>query len=206
VQAVVFLRWQPGSRYIELPERIVNIGSNKPVFQLQINKAINKLFGSDARFAKWKLEVVDALNFKLKGQLQYRVGVGGFLNNSHVPLPDLVHFNGNSSPLATAYLNSFQLLPLYRFSNSESFYMLGHLEYNLRGFVTNKIPLLRKTGAYLVLGLNTFFVDETRKHVEWFFGFDNIFKQLRIDYVMARQPGQPLFTGFRLGFKGPTIR
>jgi hypothetical protein len=205
-QAVVSLRWQPGSRYIELPERIVNIGSNKPVLQLQFNKAFNKFLGSDAKFAKWKFEISDAFNFKLKGQLQYRAGVGGFLNKTQVPLPDLAHFNGNISPLATAYLNSFQLLPLYRFSNSESLYWLGHVEYNLRGFITNKIPLLRKTGAYLVFGLNTCYVDQTRKHFEWFFGFDNIFKQLRIDYVMARQPGQPLLTGFRLGFKGPPIR
>lgn len=205
-QAIVSLRWQPGSRYIELPERIVNIGSNKPIFKLQINKAFNTLLGSDAQFAKWKLEISDAFNFKLKGQLQYRAGVGGFLNKTHVPVPDLAHFNGNISPLATAYLNSFQLLPIYKLSNSESLYVLGHVEYNLRGFITNKIPLIRKTGAYLVLGLNTCYVDETRKHVEWFLGFDNIFKQLRIDYVMARQPGQPLLTGFRLGFKGPTIR
>lgn len=206
VQAVVSFRWQPGSRYIELPERIVNIGSNKPVFQLQLNKAFKNIFGSDADFVKWKLEMSDALNFKLKGQLQYRLGVGGFLSNAHVPLPDLVHFNGNISPLATAYLNSFQLLPLYKMSHSESFYWLAHVEYNLRGFITNKIPLLRKTGAYLVTGLNTCYVDNSRKHVEWFVGFDNIFKQLRIDYVMARQPGLPLLTGFRLGFKGPSIR
>ena len=206
VQAIVSFRWQPGSRYIELPERIVNIGSNKPVFQLQLNTALKNILGSDADFVKWKLEISDALNFKLKGQLQYRVGVGGFLRNAHVPLPDLVHFNGNISPLATSYLNSFQLLPLYKLSHSESFYWLAHVEYNLRGFLTNKIPLLRKTSAYLVTGLNSCYVDASRKHLEWFIGFDNIFKQLRIDYVMARQPGQPLLTGIRFGFKGPSIR
>lgn len=206
VQAIVSFRWQPGSRYIELPERIVNIGSNKPVFQLQLNTAFKNILGSDADYVKWKLEMSDALNFKLKGQLQYRVGVGGFLRNAHVPLPDLVHFNGNISPLATSYLNSFQLLSLYKLSHSESFYWLAHVEYNLRGFLTNKVPLLRKTGAYLVTGLNTCYVDASRKHLEWFIGFDNIFKQLRIDYVMARQPGQPLLTGIRFGFKGPSIR
>jgi hypothetical protein len=196
------LRWQPGARYIKLPERIINIGSDRPILSLQVSQTLGSFAGNDARFTKWRFGISDNFNLKLKGQLRYRFAVGGFLNNQVVPLADFIHFNGNASQLANEYLNSFQLLSLYKLSHTERFYSLGHLEYNLKGFLTNKIPLLNKLKPYLVVGLNACYVSSTRNHWEWFFGVDNLLKQIRIDYVVGYQPSGIRLTGFRIGVKG----
>jgi len=198
----VALRWQPGTRYIKLPERIINIGSDKPVLSFQITQTLGAWAGNDARYTKWRMGITDNINLKLKGVFRYRFAMGGFLNNQAVPLADYIHFNGNASQLANEYLNSFQLLSLYRLSHVERFYSLGHIEYNFKGLLTNKIPGVNKLKPYLVMGLNACYISTTRNHWEWFVGVDNLLKQIRVDYVMGYQPSGIHLTGFRIGVKG----
>jgi hypothetical protein len=193
------LRWQPNSRYIELADQKINIGSKWPVFTAEYVQGIDKIFGSDEDFSKWKITMAHDLNFRLRGQLRYRLGIGGFIDSSKVQVPDYQHFNGNTSVFATEYLNSFQLLPIYKYSNKEKFYSLAHLEYHLNGFLTNKIPGFRRLNWYLVTGLNTFYVNSNFHYLEYFIGFENILKQFRLDFVRGSFKGQPSTTGFKLG-------
>ena len=192
------LNWQPGARYIELPDRKINIGSRYPVFSLSYTRNYSRLFGSDADFSKWQFSMKDDINFRLAGSLRYRVTMGGFLDNDKVYLPDYNHFNGNISRFATAYLNSFQLLPIYQFSNTSRFYALAHLEHNFRGLLTNKLPLVRRLNLYLVAGGNGLYYRDAG-YVELFAGLDNIFKQFRIDFVQSWLDGRPWQNGFRIG-------
>jgi len=192
------ITWQPGARYIELPDRKINIGSKYPVFSLVYIRNYSKLFGSDADFSKWKFTVRDDLNFKLAGILRYRLAMGGFIDNKKVYIPDYNHFNGNISRLATEYLNSFQMLPIYQFSNISKFYALAHLEHNFKGLLTNKIPGIRKLNLYLVAGGNGFYYKDA-SYVELFGGIDNIFKQFRIDFVQSFLNGKAWHHGFRIG-------
>lgn len=194
------MSWQPGTRYIELPDQKINIGSKYPVFSVQYIAGIDKIFGSDEDFGKWKFTMTDDINFRLRGKLRYKLGIGGFLNNSKVQIPDYQHFNGNISTFATEYVNSFQLLPIYQFSNTAKFYALGHFEHNFNGFLTNKIPLFRKLNLYLVGGANAFHTRHT-DYFEFFAGFDNIFKQFRIDFVQSYLDGKKWNNGFRIGFR-----
>jgi hypothetical protein len=194
-------RWQPGTRYVKLPERIINVGSDKPVFTFQYTQSIAGIGGSDASFSKWRFGVTDSYGLGLGGQLRIRFAMGGFLNRDSVPLADYIHFNGNISTLSGEYLNSFQLLSLYQLSHREKWYGLGHVEYNLKGLLTNKVPLLKKLKTYLVLGANACYVTKDRNHLEWFVGLDNLFKQFRVDYVRASQPGGVTLTGVRIGLK-----
>jgi hypothetical protein len=196
------VRWQPGTRYIKLPERIINVGSDKPVFSFVYTQALKNIFNSDAKYSKWKIGVTDSYNFGLKGLLRIRLATGGFFNRDSVPLPDFIHFNGNNSQLASEYLNSFQILPVYQMSHTEKWYGLGHLEYNLRGLLTNKIPLVKKLKPYLIVGVNACYVSKEKNHVEWFVGIDNLLKQFRLDYVTGYQPSGIVISGFRIGFKG----
>ena len=156
--------------------------------------------GSDADFSKWKLAISDNINFKLSGSFRYRIGVGGFIDTGKVQLPDYTHFNGNISSMATEYLNSFQLLPVYQFSNLSRFYMLAHVEHNFKGFLTNKIPGIKKLNLYLVAGANGFYINRNKNYYEYFIGIDNIFKQLRIDFVQSFKNGKAWQNGFRFGF------
>ena len=195
------LSWQPGTRYLELPEQKVNIGSKYPVFSISFYQSINKLFGSDADFSRWRFTVRDDINFKLLGKFSYRLGAGGFLNSNMVQLPDYQHFNGNLSTFATEYLNSFQLLPLYLYSNTSSFYTLAHIQHNFNGFLTNKIPGIRRLNLYLVTGANAFYINNTKNYVEAFVGLDNIFKQFRIDIVHGFIDGKTWKSAIRIGLR-----
>lgn len=203
----VAITWQPGTRYIELPDRKINIGSKYPVFSLQFTKGFKNVFGSDESFSKWKLGITDDINFKLQGKFRYRLGIGGFIDTgNNIQVPDYNHFNGNISTLATEYLNSFQLLPIYKFSNISRFYALGHIEHNFNGFLTNKIPGVKKLNLYLVAGANGFYINSRKNYYEFFAGFDNIFKQLRIDFVQSYLNGKPWQNGFRIGFSRAAAR
>jgi len=193
--------WQPGTRYIELSGKKISIGSKYPVFSLEFFKAFKNVFGSDDRFSKWKLGITQDVNLKLLGKFRYRLSAGGFIDTgSNLQAPDYNHFNGNISTLATEFLNSFQLLPIYQFSNISRFYALAHLEYNLKGFLTNKIPGVKKLNIYLVTGANSFYINGDKNYYEIFAGIDNIFKQLRVDFVQSFLNGKAWQNGIRIGF------
>ncbi len=204
-QAVVIgatLTWQPGQRYIEFPWGKMPLGSKKPTFQIEYNKGISSVFGSDIDFDKWKVSMFDNMNFKMAGEFKYRVGVGGFFNSDSVGIPDLQHFNGNQTFYNIKYLNSFQLAPYYRYSNSEEFYLYGHAEHHFNGLLTNKIPLFNKLKWNLVIGANTFYVNDGNYYAELFVGLENIFKIFRVDFVNAYQPDVGNKFGVRIGFGG----
>jgi len=200
------LRWQPGARYIELPQQTINVGGKSPVFSLQLTKSIKGIAGSDGSFLKWRMDITDQLNLKLKGLFRYRIGWGGFINDRHVQLPDYTHFNGNNWQFGTSNLNSFQLLPIYQLSNTRPLYGLAHAEYNLKGFITNKIPGINKLNLYLLTGLNTCYVNPDLRYFEWFVGVDNLFKVFRVDYIFSYLPGRPMQSSLRLGVTGNLIR
>ncbi len=200
------LRWQPGARYIELPQRTINVGGKAPVFSAQITQALQGIAGSDASFTKWRLEMTDQFNLKLKGIFRYRIGLGGFLNDDNVPLPDYTHFNANNWPFGTNTLNSFLLLPAYQLSNTDPLYRLAHAEYNLRGFITNKIPGIKKLNIYLLAGLNTVYVSANQRYFEWYLGIDNLFKIVRLDYIFSYLPGQPMQSALRFGVTDRLVR
>src|SRR5207247_10732436 len=162
------------SRYIELSDQKINVGSKWPVFNVEYIKGIDKIFGNDDDLSKWKFTMAHDINFRLKGQFRYRISIGGFIDTSKVQVPDYQHFNGNTSTFATEYLNSFQLLPIYKYSNKARFYSLAHVEYHLNGFLTNKIPGLRKLNWYLVTGVYAFYIDKNTNFHEFLIGFEII--------------------------------
>lgn len=200
--AGITLTFQPGQHYIQHFRTRIPIGSKYPSFELEYNKGIKKLLGSDVDFDKWKFSVFDNMNFKIGGELRYRFSVGGFINANKVEIPDLQHFNGNQTLFNFKYLNSFQLAPYYKYSNAEKFYALAHVEHHFNGLLTNKIPIFNKLKWNLVLGSNTFYVNRNNYYVEGFAGIENIFKFFRVDFVTAWQPGLGNTYGVRIGFGG----
>jgi len=197
--ASAVLSWQPGARYIDLPGERINLGSKHPRLSLQYLRNFSNFLGSDGDFSRWTFSMKDDMNFKLLGKFAYRIGVGGFIDNDLVQIPDYQHFNGNISTVATEYLNSFQLLPLYQYSNISHFYSLAHVEHNFHGLLTNKIPGIRKLNIYLVAGGNAWYIDGNKNYFELFVGIDNIFKRFRIDIVNAFADGKFWKSAIRVG-------
>lgn len=194
--------FQPGQRYIEFPDRKISLGSKYPVLELQYTKGIPNILNSVVDYDKWKFTVSDNLNLKLGGEFRYRAAIGGFINSKNVQIPDLQHFNGNQVYTNRKYLNSFMLAPYYRYSNSESFYSLLHIEHHFNGMITNKIPLFNRLKWNLVVGTNAFYVNNDNYYVEAFAGIENIFKIFRIDFVNAYQPGSDYKFGIKIGAGG----
>lgn len=200
--AAVNFSFQPGQQYIEFPWRRIAVGSKYPTFEINYSKGIPGVISTITDFDKWKFSIYDDANFKMLGTFRYRIAIGGFLNNKMVGIPDMVHFNGNQTFYNDKYLNSFQLAPYYRYSNTEKLYALGHAEHHFNGLVTNKIPLLNKLKWNLVAGSNVFYVKQDKYYMEVFGGLENIFKLLRVDFVIATQPYYPQSYGIRIGMGG----
>jgi hypothetical protein len=192
------MTWQPGSRYIEVPGQKINIGSKWPALSVQYTRSVKNLFGSDVDYSKWRFSITDIINAKLYGLFNYRIGIGGFIGNQNVEVQDYQHFNGNISRIATSYLNSFQILPIYEFSNTSRFYALMHMEHHFNGFLTNKIPGFKRLNWSLVGGVNAFHFGQT-DYVEYFVGLENILKQIRIDYYWSLKDAKKFDTNFRIG-------
>lgn len=198
----VEISFKPGQKYIQFPYSKMPVGSKYPTFTVSYIKGIDGLLGSDVNFDKWKFMVHDDVNFRIGGLLKYRIGVGGFLNNKSVYIQDYQHFNGNLTAAASDYVNSFQLVSYYAFSNTEPLYLQAHLEHHFNGMLTNKIPWFRKLNWHLVAGTNTFYVNEDNHHVEIFAGIENILKIFRVDFVAGFDKGKPTRTAIRIGFGG----
>lgn len=200
--AGVEISFKPGQKYIQFPYSKMPVGSKYPTFTINYSKGIKSILGSDVNFDKWKFSVNDEVNFRIGGLLKYRLGVGGFINSKSVFIQDYQHFNGNLTAAASDYVNSFQLVSYYAFSNTEPLYFQAHLEHHFNGMLTNKIPLFRKLNWHLVAGTNTFYVNEDNNHVEIFAGIENILKLFRIDFVAGYDKLSPTRTAIRIGFGG----
>ncbi|HEY6978926.1 MAG TPA: DUF5686 and carboxypeptidase regulatory-like domain-containing protein [Chitinophagaceae bacterium] len=202
VLATATLEYQPGQKFIQYPRYRMPLGSKYPAFTLSYQKGIKNILGSDVDFDKWNFSVTDEMNFKLAGQLSYRLDIGGFFNNSIVFVQDYRHFNGNQIIFAGKYLNSFQVAPYYANSTTASFYATGHLEHHFNGLLTNKIPLFKQLNWNLVAGANAFYVNADNNYVEVFAGLENILKIFRVDVVASYLNGNTGQVAFRIGLGG----
>ncbi len=202
VIATASLEYQPGQKFIQYPNYRVPLGSKYPTFRLEYEKGFKNILGSDVDFDKWNFSVADGLNFKLAGQLNYRIDIGGFLNSRSVFIQDYRHFNGNQTIFASRYLNSFQVAPYYANSTTASFYTTIHAEHHFNGLLTNKIPLFKKLNWNLVAGSNAFYVNSNNNYIEVFAGLENILKLFRVDLVASYLDGNKGQVAVRIGLGG----
>jgi len=176
-----------------------------------MKKGIPNIFNSKTDFDKWHFNIAGKFDLKLLGGLGYNVSVGGFLNKNYVSLPDMMHILDNQLVLAQSpYLSSFQLAPYYKFSNTSSLYSEAHLEYNMMGLLTNKIPLFKQARWYALIGTNTLYTGQNNYYTEAFVGLDNlgfgIYRIFRVDLVQSWDNTGDKHIGIRIGIKaGPGL-
>lgn len=195
------ISYRPGTKYIELPDRIVSSFSRTPTFTLQYTKGVKNVLGSDVNFDKWRFSVTGDVNLKLGGEFKYRVETGGFINATSVQVPDYNHFIGNLTRKSTPYVESFQVAPFYALSNKEKMFLQFNGEYRLNGLLTNKIPLVKKLNLRIVTGTNTIWL-KNKNYTEVFFGVDNILKLFRVDYVWGIGKSIQPQNGIKIGIRG----
>lgn len=129
-----------------------------------------------------------------KGEMAFNVKAGTFFGADNIAFMDYKHFNGNQTHVGTAekYMNVFNLLPYYALSTNDS-YFEAHYEWNTKGLIMNKIPLLNWLQWNLIAGYHNATTTQYKPYHEVSIGFDNIgigaFRFLRVDYVRAYQGG-----------------
>ena len=187
-------RFDFGQKYWSRPDGKFNIGNGAyPTLTLTYEKG---LAGSDK---KYNYDFVMArINQELelgnKGNLEYNLKAGKFFNAEQIAFPDFKHFNGNQTHVngGGTYTNVFNNLPYYSASTNDAFVEF-HMEHNDQGFIMNKIPLLNKINAQLVVGYHNLSIPHRTPYHEFTVGLDNLgfkkFKILRIDYIRSYQSG-----------------
>lgn len=201
--AHVGVSYQPRYRYVMYPD--YKMGSSKlPVFSFVYDKGIPGIANSVSDFDKWKFSITHNFRIRMLGNISYNVGAGGFLNTNYVSAPDLMHLYGNRGiGFASPYLRSFQFAQYYAFSNKENLYGEVHIEYNLKGLLSDRMPLLRTARWYFVMGTNTFYARQSDYYTEAFLGVDNLgFKKIRIfrvDFVQSWDSYGGHNSGIRFG-------
>lgn len=196
--ATVGVNFRPGARYVEFPDRTINVGNKWPTFNLQYTKGFKNVFGSDVDYDKWMFAVRDNLNFKMAGRFNYRAETGGFMNSASVYLPDLKHLPGNRLIRSSDFMTSFQLPQYYLFSNSDPVYSTVFAEHHFNGFLTNKIPGLKQLNWHLVSGVAAMWLQK-RTYAEWHVGFENMFRFFRVDFVTGYQQASKPRMEVRIG-------
>ncbi|MCB0699185.1 MAG: carboxypeptidase-like regulatory domain-containing protein [Chitinophagaceae bacterium] len=199
----VELSYQPGIKYIQYPKFKSPQYSKWPVFRAQYEKGVPGIANSKSDFDRWLFAISDYMDMKLLGGIEYNASIGGFLNKNYVSLPDMMHVADNQLVLASPYLRSFQLAPYYMYSNVADMYGELHLEYNLNGFLTNKLPVFRRARWNVVTGANTLYMDNGNYYAEAYVGIDNlgykIFRFLRVDVVRSWDSFNNTGWGVRIG-------
>lgn len=209
--AEVKLRFRINQKYETFPTRKRMMGSTWPTFFLTYRKGIEAL-DSDVNFDYLGAGMSYDLNLGQLGVTRLDADAGTFFNNQRMQFYDYRHFNGNltgfiSMPPPSPFnavdfsrprLDNFQTLDYYGFSTKQSFFKL-HAQHQFKGFILNKIPLIRKLRWYSLIGGNFLYAEPHGDYTEFYVGIENILKVLRVDFVAAYRAGDRIVPLLRIG-------
>jgi hypothetical protein len=93
-------------------------------------------------------------------------------------------------------LNRFLLLNYYNYSTASQ-YAEAHLEHNFSGFITNKIPFIRKFKLQEIIDVNYLYTPNLKNYTELGFGLQYL--NIRAMYGLSYNSGSNVHSAFRLG-------
>lgn len=191
---------------IRFKQRYYNIAGDRfyaenkyPRVSILYRKAV-PINARSADFDLIGLNVHDEIDLGLFGEFKYNFKGGYYVRLNKIYYMDYKHFSGNQTLIANNdYLNSFKLLPYYGLS-TKNWYAEFHTEHHFNGFIFNKIPLVKKLFIQEVVGFNALINDKVDHYFEVNFAIKNIFKFVRVDYVLSFKDNNKLGSGFLIGF------
>lgn len=176
----VAISYQPGLRYMQFPDRKLNLGTPYPRFRLNYRKGYAGILGSKTNFDHLVFRMNDDHSMGMAGRFEWSVGAGIFLNSKFVPLANWHHFNTTQTLLAKNDLAAFRGLPYYEASTT-AYHAEGHVEQHFRGLILNKIPLIKKLKWHTVAGFHYLYQPDYGHFYEATIGIENIFRVIRVD-------------------------
>ncbi len=187
-----------GKKYATYPTGRVYQPSAYPKFGLTFTKSFANLFGSDTDFSFLSVDVSKAdISVGLYGKSSFWLGAGKFLNANQLFFPDFKHFIGTQSLSYTPKINTFLFLDYYRFGTADQFFE-GHFEHNFSGFISNKLPLIRKLKLQEIAGVNYLSTPVLKRYTEIYAGLQYL--NFRVLYGASYREDKQTDQGFRIAY------
>ncbi|MDB5009712.1 MAG: carboxypeptidase-like regulatory protein, partial [Mucilaginibacter sp.] len=177
-----------GRRY--LPSPYPTVGFN-------YTKGIKNFLGSDIDYDLVSFDITKSdIPMGMYGKTSFYLGVGKFPNANQLYYPDYKQFDGNQVLFYQSGISKFLLLDYYRFSTYTQ-YFEGHLEHNFSGFITNKLPLIRKLKLQEIVDLNYLSTPNLKNYTELGFGLQYL--NFRLMYGRSFNSGSNINSSLRIG-------
>ena len=193
--ADLYLRIRFAQKYVSYPGHRFYAESKYPEIWINYKKAM-PLLGGKTNYDYLGITIQkNDLTIGTIGYLTMRGKFGIFLNRRNIEFIDYVHFVGNQTIYAKSDLQwrSYQLLPYYSFS-SKNWFAEAHLEHNFRGFLWNKIPVLKKLGFENIAGYHFLYNPDAGEYMEFNFAISRLgwklFRFGRLDFIGAYKVGE----------------
>jgi hypothetical protein len=184
--------------YATYPTGRVYQPSKYPLFGLSYTRSFKNVMASDTEFSLLSFDISKSdIKLGLYGKSAFWLGAGKFLNSKQLYFPDFKHFIGNQSLSYIPRINSFLFLDYYQFSTSDQ-YLEGHFEHNFSGFITNKLPLIRKLKLQEIAGVNYLATPNLKNYREVYFGLQYL--TFRVSYGFSYQEGKKRDNGFKIAY------
>ena len=203
------VRYVPKQAYQNMPDYKFVYPSKYPDIYLTFKQGI----GTDN--IKFNYQFLEAgtgkdVDLNMFGKFSFDVTAGTFFNHSNMTFADYKHFNGNQTVFLYNPENlnstgdesrerhtSFYALDYYTYSTNSQFFELHGMQ-NFKGFLLQKMPLLRKLKAHEITGIN-FLATSKIAYNEYYVGLGNIFNVLRVDAGRVTSSGKNNQWFFRIG-------
>jgi hypothetical protein len=186
------------NKYETYPNGRRYLPSPYPTIGLNYNKGVKNILGSDVDYDQLSVDVSQSnISMGVYGQSSYYISAGKFVNTNSIFFPDYTHFKGSQVLPYKADISSFLLLDYYQFSTPEK-YIEGHFEHNFSGFITNKLPLIRKLKLQEILNVNYLSTPQLKNYYEVGVGLQ--YFNFRVMYGQSYNSGSNAHQAIRIGF------
>ncbi|WP_100342615.1 DUF5686 and carboxypeptidase regulatory-like domain-containing protein [Mucilaginibacter auburnensis] len=183
------------NKYETYPAGRRYLPSKYPTIGLSLTKAFNNVLGSDVNYTQLSADVSQSnISMGVYGKTSFYLSAGKFISKSNLYFTDYHHFNGNQVSYYTPAINSYLLLNYYQYSTASQ-YLEGHLQHNFSGFITNKLPLIRKLKLEEIININYLSTPELKNYYEVGVGLQYL--NFRVMYGRSYNSGINATSAFR---------
>jgi len=177
--------WRPGLDYrIENGKKRL-IENSAPTITAKLRGGLLGIGNSTADFTQLEAGFQRRFDVGRKGQVDFLVRGGAFLNNESVDFPDFKHFS-TSEIIITSLdpIGSYRLLPYYLESTNQE-YLEAYGHYQFRKFLLTQIWKLHLMGLKEDLFVNYLHTPTSENYTEVGYSIDNILRILRVEFVTS---------------------
>lgn len=189
------VRFAYRENFVEGEFERVSLGSNWPIFKINVDFGIPGILGSEYKYQKLTASMTDKVPFGPFGNL--RLTLEGGRTWQALPYPLQFVHAGSESIFQNS--NAFNTMNYFEFVSDK--YVAVRAEHHFDGLLFNKIPLFKKLKWRELVGFNAIYgsfseknIDQmllpdmtyafdTRPFAEAYVGIENIFKFVRVDAI-----------------------